>query len=203
MKKPLKIGLTGGIGSGKSTVCRIFKDLSVPVIDADKIAHDLLTVDSPAYRAVKLHFGNDIISENREIDRDRLRELVFNDISKKKILENILHPLVYSEIDKQVLQLDSDYCIISVPLLIETNAMDKFDRILVVFADDDMRLQRAALRDDCPVEKILKIDIQQASNDQRNNIADDIIHNNGSLDSLSHQVTGLDKFYTGLANDKK
>ena len=202
MKKPLKIGLTGGIGSGKSTVCRIFEELSVPVIDADEIARDLLTVNSPAYRAVKLQFGNDVISENGEIDRTRLRELVFNDISRKKILENILHPLVYSEIDKQVLQLDSNYCIISVPLLIETKAMDKFDRILVVVADDDIRLHRAASRDDCTVEKILKIDVQQASNEQRNNIADDIIHNNGNLDSLRQQVTGLDEFYTGLVNDK-
>ena len=202
MHKPLKVGLTGGIGSGKSTVCKIFRELSVPVIDADEIVHNLLTENSPAYQDIVQHFGRDVFMENGEIDRNRLRELIFNDTSKKNILENILHPLVYSEIDKQVLQLDSRYCIISVPLLIETNAMNRFDRILVIDTEDDLRLQRAASRDNCTLELVRKIDAQQTSREHRMALADDTIQNNNDIGTLRDQVIKLDGYYNDLSMNR-
>ena len=175
--------------------------MSVPVIDADEIVHNLLGMKSPAYRKIVQQFGKQIILENGEIDRSGLRKLIFDNISKKNVLEGILHPMVYSEIENRISLLDSPYCIISVPLLIETNAMDRFDRILVIDTDDDLRLQRAASRDSCTIDLVRKIDAQQASREQRLALANDTINNDNGLDYLEKQVIKLDKYYNQLANN--
>lgn len=197
----LRIGLTGGIGSGKSTVCKVFSEYNVPVIDADRISHDLLLPDRPGYTAVVKLFGDRIITETGEIDRPLLRKLVFSDDSSKKALEELLHPMVFDEIREKVLQLEAEYCVISIPLLVESGCRQLVDRVLVVEAPEETRLKRAADRDNTTPEQIRKIMRAQATPEQRKAVADDIIVNDGNIESLKQQVAGLHNLYKKMATE--
>ena len=199
MSPVLRIGLTGGIGSGKSTVCNLFSAYNVPVIDADKIAHDLLRRDRPGYSAVIKLFGDRIVMESGELNRPLIRNLVFSDDSLKKALEDLLHPMIFDEIRKQVLQLEKDYCIISIPLLVESDCRQLVDRVLVVDAPEELRLKRAVDRDNVTPGQIRKIMQSQATQARRKAIADDIITNDGDMESLEQQVTRLHNLYKKIA----
>lgn len=201
MSALLRIGLTGGIGSGKSTVCKLFSEYHVPVIDADRISHDLLRRDRPGYVAVVKHFGERIIMENGEIDRPLLRKLVFSDDSLKKALEDLLHPMIFDEIREKVLQLETDYCIISIPLLVESNCRQLVDRVLVIDAPEETRLKRAVGRDNSTPGQIRKIMHSQATTEQRKAIADDIITNDSDIESLRAQVARLHNLYKKMATE--
>lgn len=203
MKNILRIGLTGGIGSGKSTACRIFSELGVPVIDADQIAHDLVKKGNSAYTLVINTFGNDIINNDGEINRPGLREIIFNNEKSRKKLESILHPMVYAEIEKQVSRLQTPYCILCIPLLIETNSTNKVDRVLVIDASEKIRLNRAHYRDGDTKNTITKIIQAQSSRDTRLKAADDIINNNGDLDELRKNILLLDNKYKKLASERE
>ena len=132
IKPLLRIGLTGGIGSGKTTVSDMFIKLDVPVIDADKISHQVAQSGQPAYDAIVDEFGPDIIGEDGELRRDYLRTFVFNEETQRKRLEAIIHPLVHNEIEKKINCVKYPYCIISIPLLFETGLQNIVDRILVI-----------------------------------------------------------------------
>jgi len=176
---PLKIGLTGGIGSGKSAACEIFLELGVPVIDADDIAHKLVKPGMPAFKKITRLFGNEVILSDGTLDRKVIRGKVFtNEIDRKK-LENILHPAVYEEISVQVKNINSRYCVISIPLLLETDASKTVDRILVIDAPREQQLERAANRDKTNKSDINAIIDSQIPRKDRLSAADDIVDNKG------------------------
>jgi len=191
----LRIGLTGGIGSGKSTACRIFAESGVPVIDADQIAHKLSAKGQPAYQEINRLFGDKVIQADGELDRNKIRKIVFDDNEARLKLESILHPLIYNEIDKLVSEIESGYCVICIPLLIETGSLDKVDRVIVIDATEEQQINRASLRDDVNKEIIEKIIKKQVSREKRLGFAHDVIHNDGDIDSLRLQIHELNEKY--------
>jgi dephospho-CoA kinase len=195
----LRVGLTGGIGSGKSTAAALFAGHGVPVIDADEIARQLVTPEQPAYRQILETFGNDIVDTSGKLDRDRLRRIVFSDPEKRKRLEAILHPPVRREIQEQTQRLEAPYCIIVIPLLIEANQRDLVDRVLVIDVDEALQLQRVAARSQLSEEEIRKIIGVQLSRNTRLRHADDVILNNADLGELRASVDALHERYLTLA----
>ncbi len=193
----LVVGLTGGIGCGKSAVADIFEqDFQVPVIDADVIARQLTETEEVLER---LHetFGDTYFDSRRTLLRDRLRQAVFADAKLRRTLEDLLHPLVYREIRRQLLRLDAVYCILVVPLLLETEGNDLVDRILVVDCTVEQQVERVMARDHCSREHVDAIISAQLDRETRLKQADDILENSSSLKSLREKVAILhDRFST-------
>lgn len=198
LKQPLKVGLTGGIGSGKTTVTDLFAKLSVPIIDADCISRELQKKGQPAYDKILELFGKDVIDKTGELRRDYLRSLVFNDIVLKKQLESVIHPEVRKRIREWLSAVNHPYCIICIPLLIESELQQTVDRILVVDAPEQMQISRACTRDAVSPEDIMKIIHSQAKREERLVQADDIIINDSSIDHLKSQVEKLNEKYLRL-----
>jgi dephospho-CoA kinase len=196
----LKIGLTGGIGCGKSTVTALFAQWQVPIIDADCIAHDLVAVGQPALAQLSMLFGEAIIQTDGSLHRARLRELVFSDAQKKQQLEALLHPLIFQAIKAQLSQLTAPYCIIAIPLLFETKMTALVDRVLVVDCPLEMQIERVQKRDALPIEKIHAIIASQASREFRLAHADDCLDNASTDNALAQQVKKLHNFYSSLSN---
>lgn len=194
----LKIGLTGGIGSGKSTACEIFSELGVPVIDADVIAHELVKPGMPAFNEMTKIFGTEIISSDGTLDRKIIRDKVFANETDRKKLENILHPAVYEEISVQVKNINSKYCIISIPLLLETNASKTVDRILVIDVPRELQLERASNRDRTNKSDIDAIIDSQISRKDRLSAANDIVDNKGNINDLRKKICDLHEFYSNI-----
>ena len=203
MQPVLRVGLTGGIGSGKSTVCRIFSNIDVPVIDADEIARELTSPAQPALQLIIEAFGARVLTDSKELNRPYLRELIFNDVTARTKLENILHPLIYKEIESRIKLLDHPYCIICIPLLIEKHARDKVDRVLVIDAPEEQQILRACKRDLVDRKDILRIMQTQTTRARRLAEADDIIHNDGDMTSLHRQIIKLHATYNKMAEDKQ
>lgn len=197
----LSIGLTGGIGSGKSEVARMFNQLGVPVIDADVIAHRLVQPDTAALSEVIDAFGEAILTPAGKLDRTKLASIVFNSPEMKKQLENIIHPRVREQIraykDKYK---NEPYILIVIPLLLESAQRDLVDRVLIVNATESVRIQRVQARDDRSEEQIRAIIQNQADDAERQAAADDSLDNNGSLDDLQLAVTKLHQQYILLAS---
>ena len=194
----LKIGLTGGIGSGKSTACEIFSELGVPIIDADIVARKVVQAGMPALQLIKEEFGEDIITKDGLLDRKKVRDQIFtNEIDRKK-LENILHPVIYERIVHETENIDSSYCIISIPLLLETEALDIIDRVLIIDVSEKLQLSRASVRDNASLNNIERIIRTQISRDNRLTAADDIINNEGDIENLRRQIHNLHKFYKSI-----
>ncbi len=202
MNLPLRIGLTGGIGSGKSTACKIFEDLGVPVIDADKIAHELVTPHKPTLKKIIDTLGTDFLNKDGELDRKKLRAAIFDDVKTKKTLEAILHPIILEDIEHKITSIQAPYCIICIPLLIEANAMSTVDRVLVVDAPSRLQISRASQRDNVAYSEIEKIANTQISNETRLTNADDILHNDQDIEYLRGQIKSLHKHYLKLAADR-
>ena len=195
----LRVGLTGGIGSGKSTAAALFAGHGVPVIDADEIARQLVTPGQAAYKQVLKTFGSGIVATNGKLDRDRLRHIVFADPEQRKRLEAILHPLVRREIQQQTQRLQTPYCIIVIPLLIEADQRDLVDRVLVIDTDETLQLQRVAGRSQLTEDEIRKIIGTQLSRNERLRYADDVILNNTDLAELRANVDTFHERYMALA----
>ena len=195
----LKIGLTGGIGCGKSTVAEIFGQFGTPVIDADEIAHRLVAVGQPALAQIQQKFGADALNPDGSLNRGLLRELIFSDGKQKQKLESILHPLVYQSIQAEVKQLDAAYCIICIPLLFETNMAHLVDRVLVVDCSIETQIERLQKRDNMTVERIQSIIDSQVSRDFRKAHANDLIDNSETNDRLAEAVKKLHNFYLSLS----
>ncbi|MFM8340667.1 MAG: dephospho-CoA kinase [Methylomonas sp.] len=195
----LKIGLTGGIGSGKSTVCRLFAELGAPIIDADIIARELVKPHAYALNQLVNQFGAEILNSDATLNRAYLRDLVFSDKTKKAQLDQIMHPLIYDEIERQVKGLNSLYCIIAIPLLLETQQMQRVDRIAVVDCNADTQLLRVVNRDHLKPEQVISIIASQMPRQQRLNFASDVIDNSGSAEQLAEQVKRLHNSYNLLA----
>ena len=191
----LRIGLTGGIGSGKTTVANHFSSLGIHIIDADEIVHQISTPGHRAFDAIIQHFGVDVLNSDGTLNRLELGHRVFTDTEERKALESILHPAVRIAMQQEMKESDSPYCILVIPLLVETGFTDLVDRVLVVTADREKRVAWVKQRNGLSDTQIESIMAAQASDEERDRIADDVIENNGSLDSLFKQVEELDRKY--------
>ncbi len=198
----LKIGLTGGIGSGKSTVTRLFADLGVPIIDMDIIAREVVMPGQPALDEIKALFGSEICTPDNELDRKKLRDIVFSDAVKRKQLEDIVHPRIRDRVKDLQAELDAPYCIIVIPLLLETEGQDRIDRILVVDTSIEEQIQRTMQRDKVSEDQVRKIIASQVDRQTRLDKADDIINNSGATAQLQAQVSKLHQQYLVLARIK-
>lgn len=194
------VGLTGGIGSGKSAAANFFIELGVDLIDADDLAKNVLNKNSKGYKLFINEFGEQYLDNDKNIDRDLLRKTIFNDSDKKNKLENIIHPQVRSGIEEFIKSSKSDYCIVVVPLIYETRSSSYYDRILVIDCDEEIQINRSAIRDNTENKEIKKIISKQASREERLSIADDVILNNRTLDSLKEEVIKLHKKYIKMLN---
>ncbi len=195
----LRIGLTGGIGCGKSTVCLLFANNGVPIIDADLIARELVEPGRPALSELSACFGKDILQADGSLNRAELKRLAFSDMQHKQRLDAIMHPLVFDEIEVQVSQLNAAYCIMAIPLLLETRHHHIVDRILVVDCPPAMQLQRVMARDAISAFQAEAIIGAQINRESRISAADDVIDNSTTADRLAEQVKSLHNLYIKLA----
>jgi len=196
----LKIGLTGGIGSGKTAAANYFAALGVPVIDADVIARELVSSGLPAYDAIVEAFGCGVLGLDNELDRAKLRDIIFADSSQRSKLENILHPLVRQAIRQRISKAQGPYCLVVIPLMIETGQTDLVDQLLVIDAPISMQVKRAVKRDETDAEDVEAIIRAQIDGPTRRSVADFIIENNGSLASLQIKVRQLHAQFLALKN---
>jgi dephospho-CoA kinase len=196
------VALTGGIGSGKTTVSGMFARLGVPIIDADEISRNATRSGGAAFGRVVDLFGPSVVGSDGELRRDLIRGIVFDDKALRMRLEAIIHPLVYSEIRERIATSDAPYCIVSVPLLFESGDAEEFDRVLVVDAPEAVRLKRVTERDGLPAAEVRRIIDSQARRDERLRAADDVIRNDGDLAHLQEQVERLHREYVRLAEDR-
>ena len=196
------VGLTGGIGSGKTTAGNIFARLGADIIDADEISRALVNAGSPCFDEIVLHYGKDIVDSDGNLDRAKLRELVFNDDQQKQWLENLLHPLIKQGIEQKIEISASEYIIVSVPLLLESGNYDFVDRILVIDVPEKTQLSRIMHRDGSSENLARQIMNTQVSRDERLRQADDILDNNNDLGSLEKQIENLHEKYLRLAATK-
>ena len=193
------IGLTGGIGSGKSAAASLFGKLGAPVIDADVIARQLVAADEPALAEIARTFGADVLTGAGELDRAALRRIVFADSTERSRLEAILHPRIREQIQNEINKVRAPYCIVVIPLLLETGQSDLVDRILVIDVPLATQISRVASRDRLPREEILAVIEAQVSPGTRLAAADDVIENSGGLDKLATRVNQLHEKYLEIA----
>ena len=197
----LIVAITGGIGCGKSTVVDRFKTHGVPVIDTDIIARQLLDEDTAQKAQTIALFGEDITLTNGDIDRNRLRQRIFSDEEAKQKLQDILHPEIHNRVLQQIQSMDAPYCLVVIPLLAESKQVYPQHRVLVIECSEQLQIQRASQRDNCPPDLIKKIITSQASAEQRRAIADDVLTNNSDLATLKKDVDKLHELYLSLANN--
>lgn len=191
------IGLTGGIGSGKTTVANLFAQYNIPIIDMDHIAHEIVAPNTKLEATLLDYFGTQIIDDQGHLDRKKLGNIVFTDPSKRKWLEELLHPIIWDETLKRVNAQQAPYGILVIPLLIESNATYKVDKVLVVDTLPEMQIKRACARDQLSREHVLAIMDSQVSREERLKFADDVIDNTTDLESLKQQVDLLHQKYLG------
>lgn len=201
------VGLTGGIGSGKSTVTDLFAKLGVPVVDADIVARQVVEKGSPLLQQITTRFGAQILTENGELNRTALRERIFGDEQEKNWLNNLLHPAIREEMLRQLQQQTAPYTLFVVPLLIENRLTELCDRILVVDVKPETQLLRASRRDGSNRELIQRIINAQVSRAERLKAADDVINNDVDSTEISAylqpKVLELHRLYLRLAEDKQ
>lgn len=197
------VGLTGGIGSGKSAVASLFASHGAPVVDTDVIAHELTAAQGLAMPAIAAEFGQAVVAPDGRLDREAMRRLVFSDVSVKARLEAILHPLIRSESDARCAAAVYPYVVLVVPLLIETGAYrQRIQRILVVDCDESTQIARVIRRSGLSEDEILTIMKTQASRAERQAVADDVLFNEGGLEDLAPRVLDLHRRYIELAYDR-
>ncbi|WP_328824524.1 dephospho-CoA kinase [Thalassotalea algicola] len=198
------IGLTGGIGSGKTTIANLFAQKDIDIVDADVVAREVVEPESVGLGSIIDHFGLSIIKGNGELDRAALREIVFTDESEKQWLNQLLHPLIRDEVFSQISACHSPYCILVAPLLLE-NQLDKHvNRVLVVDVPEEQQISRTAQRDNCDENIVKNIINAQITRELRLSRADDIIDNSKSdFIQIEQSVDALHKHYLQLAANEK
>lgn len=199
MRPVLVIGVTGGIGSGKTTVANLFSSLGAPVIDADELARQVVAPGQPAYEEILQQFGATILSKSGELDRRRLRERIFSDPAKRDRLEAIVHPRVYAQMELLLDCLEAPYAIVVVPLLIESGARKLVDRVLVVDSPEELQIERTQRRDGTTRAAVKKILAAQLDRSARLSAADDVIENDTSVEALEKAVSRLHRQYLSQA----
>lgn len=194
------VGLTGGIGSGKSAAAERFRALGITVVDADVCARIVVEPNKPALKTIAEHFGSEIIQADGTLDRAALRQKIFADEAERKWLEALLHPLIFEEMWSQLQSAPSPYAILESPLLIEAGQLAICQRVLVVDAAEETQLARTTARDNNSVAQVKAIMAAQATRQQRNAKADDIVSNDGDLASLHQAIDKLHQHYLSLAH---
>ena len=185
------IGLTGGIGSGKTAVSETFEKLGITVVDADLASRVVVEKGKPCLEEIAKHFGDDILNENDELNRAKLREIIFNSDSEKLWLESLLHPAIAEQIKDELNASKSPYTILVSPLLLETNQRDFCDKILVVDVPVEIQMERTTKRDGVSADQVKSIIKSQINRDERLKLADEIIINEGSIEDLEMIVREL------------
>lgn len=201
--KPWILGLTGGIGSGKSTVVEAFGRLGVHWVDADHAARWVVEPGRPALGAIVDRFGEKVLAADGALDRAAVRELIFMDPAQRKWLEQLLHPLIRQEIAEHLARAASPYAIMVSPLLVESGQYRQVDRVLVVDAPEALQLARASRRDGASEAQIRAILSVQASRDSRLRHADDVLVNDQDLAQMEREVKGLHDFYLTLRGGRE
>ncbi|WP_421227100.1 dephospho-CoA kinase [Aeromonas jandaei] len=197
------VAITGGIGSGKTTVANHFAELGIEVVDADVIAREVVEPGTPALAAIADHFGPDVITPDGQLDRRRLRERIFSDPSAKTWLNALLHPLIRSEMQRQCAAARSPYCLLVVPLLVENKLTGLANRVLVVDVDEATQIERTCRRDGVTAEQAKAIIAAQASRSERLAAADDVIENaNGSEMAIKARILTLHETYLAFASQQ-
>lgn len=199
MSRSLCIGLTGGIGSGKTAASREFCRLGATIVDTDLIARELVEPGQAALSEISAAFGEQLIDATGRLDRSQLRQAVFGDPGQRKKLENILHPRIRERAVSLANQAETPYCILVIPLLVESARDYPLDRILVIDTPRDLQYQRVAARDAISTGEIDAILATQASRQERLDIADDVIVNDSDLEHLHNEIRRLHQFYLQLA----
>lgn len=194
-----KVGITGGIASGKTAVSDRFAARGVPVIDTDVLAREVVAVGSAGLQQVVEAFGPDVLREDGSLARERLREQVFADDAARRRLEGLLHPLIWEAAAARIAAVRTAYCVIVIPLLAEGGARHRVDRVLVVDCDPATQLQRLMRRDGATQHSARRMIAAQATREERLEVADDVLVNDGELEALEHQVDRLHTLYTQLA----
>lgn len=202
VKKPLLVGLTGGIGSGKSSVARQLRGYGICVIDADQVARQVVAPGEPALIAIAEHFGNHLIATDGNLDRAALREIIFRDAAAKTWLEQLTHPLIGQELKRQLALANSDYAVLESPLLLESQQHQLCQLIVVVDVTEQQQLQRAAQRDGNSSEQIQRIIDAQLPRDKRLERADYVIDNSASEAVRETAVEQLHRELSAAASRK-
>jgi len=193
------VGLTGGIGSGKSTVASLFEELGIEVVDADLLAREVVEPGTMALRKIAERFGNELIDSDGKLKRSKLREIVFDDPEQKAWLEELLHPPIAELVRSRLASCRSEYCILASPLLLETDQHKFVDRVLVVDVSEQTQLQRTLQRDDSDETLINSIIASQLSRHDRLQRADDIIDNDNDIEDLRTKVAAVHNQYLEFA----
>lgn len=194
------VGLTGNIASGKSTVAEFFSELGVDVINADRISKELTSKNTPYYQSILSHFGASVVLGNGDLDRRRLRDIVFSDNKERLWLENLLHPAIRKKIEDKIKECTSPYCLIEIPLLFNKKHYPYLQKVLLVTAPLESQLDRVIKRDNCSREQALDILATQPSLKQRMEAADDVLNNESGLIELKAKVNELHKKYLEEVN---
>ena len=195
----LIIGLTGGIGSGKTTVANLFAELGISIIDADQVAREVVEPSTSALQQITARYGQQVITMDGQLNRSKLRDIIFASASEREWLETLLHPLIRARMHEYVTQAKSPYCILVIPLLLESKPNELVQRILVVDTPEKSQISRTLLRDKSSAEQIQQIMASQVSRSQRLAAADDVIINDSNLTTLKSQVENLHRQYLDLA----
>ena len=196
------VGITGGIGSGKTAATDAFAALGITIVDADIASRKVVEPGSAALRQIAEHFGAQILQSDGSLDRAALRHIIFANATEKNWLEQLLHPLIAIEIQHQLQAATSPYVVFVSPLLIESKQNDFCDRVLVIDAPEEIQLQRTMQRDNNNAEQVQRIIASQASRKYRLQYTDDVIENTGSLEYLTQQIAVLHARYLQLAQEK-
>ena len=191
----LIIGLTGGIGSGKSVASDKFASLGITVVDADVASRTVVEPGKPALQEIESHFGSEIITEDGQLDRAKLREIIASDAKERKWLESVLHPRIAEQIAKEISESTSPYTLFVAPLLLETNSQEMCARVVVVDVPNDVQVERTAKRDKVPTDQVEQIVSAQMGREKRLEKADDVLLNTGTIEELDKKVELLHKKY--------
>ncbi|MCW8107079.1 dephospho-CoA kinase [Alteromonas ponticola] len=197
------VGLTGGIGSGKSVVSQEFEKLGIDVIDADVVARDVVKTGTPVLNEIAAHFGSEVLHSDGSLNRALLRQRVFNDDAEKRWLNGLIHPAVREQMMTAIQHTTSPYCVLAVPLLIENNLTTMVDRVLVVDCPETLQIERASRRDGSDSKLIENIMRAQISRKERIKAADDIILNDGPLNRIPFLVKSLHSQYLSFSATKR
>ena len=195
------IGLTGGIGSGKSAVGNFFIELGIDVVDADDLARAAIAEGTQGSDLIIKRFGNDILDHSQQIDRKKLRKVIFGNPEEKQFLESIIHPEVAKAMTEFVKNAQSPYKMIIVPLLFETDSQNMYDRVLFIDTSEELQIKRTSARDGVDEANIKSIIGNQLPRNEKLKLADDIIVNNAGLDKLKKSVSQTHNFYLSLCNE--
>ena len=200
MARRFRVGLTGGIACGKSTVANLFAALGITIVDTDLLAREVVAPGSALLPQIAAHFGAGVLQTDGSLDRGRLRELVFANPAERQWLERLTHPAIRELTDARCEQATGKYVIVAIPLLVETGGADRFDRVLVVDCAPEIQLARLQARDGSTRAQAAKLLAAQVTREQRLAVADDVITNDGDLFALREQVEKLHQKYSVAAS---